>query len=157
MDDDANTVNADSEGKGVRQFDMKEVLKIEKTLAKSKKSKGRRKKMEEREKDALEAKAQDGFRIDVQDPRFAAVYQRPDFAIDPSHSRYQGTEGMKELLEEGRRKRKRGVGEVEDDGDIDDQRKSKKTENGKGKGTMLDGKRGDVEMIVEKIKRKSKS
>ncbi|KAL8807320.1 MAG: hypothetical protein Q9182_000825 [Xanthomendoza sp. 2 TL-2023] len=152
MDEGAHTVHANGEGRGVRHFDMREVLKAEKTLAKSKKSKGKRKKMVEREKEALEAKAQDGFRIDVQDLRFAAVYQRPEFAIDPSHSRYQGTESMNELLEEGRRKRKRGDSEVEDGGGRNDQRKSKETE----KGEMLDGQRQDVEMLVEKIKRKSK-
>ncbi|KAL8812692.1 MAG: hypothetical protein Q9223_000509 [Gallowayella weberi] len=152
MDEGAHTVNADGEGRGVRHFDMREVLKAEKTLAKSKKSKGKRKQMAEREKEALEAKAQDGFRIDVQDPRFAAVYQRPEFAIDPSHSRYQRTESMKKLLEEGRRKRKIGDDEVEDGGERKDQRKLKKTE----KGEKLDGQRQDVEMLVEKIKRKSK-
>ena len=61
--------------------------------------------MSERQKEALEAKAKDNFRIDTQDARFSAVFERSEFAIDPSHKGFRGTEGMREMLEAGRKKR----------------------------------------------------
>ncbi|KAL8862144.1 MAG: hypothetical protein Q9178_001600 [Gyalolechia marmorata] len=145
MEDDAATTNASGDRKGGRHFDMKEILTAEKALAKAQKSKRKQRRLNEREKGALEAKSQDGFRIDAQDPRFGAVFQTADFAIDPSHPRYQGTEGMKELLEEGRRKRKKGVGEVDGE-DIEDQQGSKKRER----------KDKDAARLAAKIKVKSK-
>ncbi|KAL8783632.1 MAG: hypothetical protein Q9213_004492 [Squamulea squamosa] len=144
-DHTAATINASDDRKGVRHFDMKEILKAEKAMAKVQKSKRKQKRLSEREKGALEAKSQDGFRIDAQDPRFGAVFQMAEFAIDPSHPKYQGTEGMKELLEEGRRKRKKGDGEVGGE-DLKDHKKLKKLEE-----------RGeDVKSLVAKIKGKSK-
>ena len=100
VDDDVT--NDKSKGK-VNHFDINEIAKAEKVL-KKKKRKG---KLSAREKEAVEAKEQDKFRIDVMDPRFAAVFERSEFAVDPSHPRFRGTEGMKALLEEGRRKRGR--------------------------------------------------
>lgn len=145
MEDNAITTNADGDRKGVRHFDMKEIVKAEKASAKIQKSKRMQKRLSEREKEALKAKSQDGFRIDAQDPRFGAIYQRAEFAIDPSHPRYQATEGMKELLEEGRRKRKKMDDKIDGE-DTEDRRKSKKRE-GKGE---------DVAGLVAKIKVESK-
>ncbi|KAI4242135.1 MAG: hypothetical protein L6R40_004178 [Gallowayella cf. fulva] len=152
MEDDTPSANGNGKAKGVRHFDMKQILKAEKTLTKAKKSKGKRKKMYEGEKEALEAQADDGFRIDTQDPRFGAVYARPEFAIDPSHPRYQGTGGMKELLEEGRRKRKKRERDGEDDALGDHGRRLQTREKGK----IIDRKDNGVEHLVEKIRRKSK-
>ncbi|KAI4283654.1 MAG: hypothetical protein L6R38_002016 [Xanthoria sp. 2 TBL-2021] len=145
MEDDAITTNADGDRKGVRHFDMKEIVKAEKASAKIQKSKRMQKRLSEREKEALKSKPQDGFRIDAQDPRFGAIYQRAEFAIDPSHPRYQATEAMKELLEEGRKKRKNMDDEVDAE-DTEDHRKSKKRER-KGE---------DMAGLVAKIKVKSK-
>ena len=47
----------------------------------------------------------DDFEIDVSDPRFAALYESHEYAIDPTNARFRGTKGMKALLEEGRRVR----------------------------------------------------
>ena len=61
---------------------MKEVARAEKAAAKTSTKKSRRSKI----KEALAKKAADDtFKMDVDDPRFAAIYQSSQFAIDPSN------------------------------------------------------------------------
>jgi len=86
-------------------FDMAEVKKAEEKRRKGKK-KGKRHGGEEEA-----GKEVDGFEMDVEDSRFKDVYEDHEFAIDPSNPRFSGTEGMRKILEEGRRKRKRRDGE----------------------------------------------
>ncbi|KAL8657948.1 MAG: hypothetical protein Q9226_001414 [Calogaya cf. arnoldii] len=142
MEDDAN---ADGDRKGVRQFDIKQIVTAEKASAKIQKNKRMEKRLSERQKEALKAQPQDGFRIDAQDPRFSALYQKAEFATDPSHQRYQATEGMKDLLDERRKKRKMGDDDVDEE-DTEDRKKSKKR----------DRKGEDLEGLVAKVKVKSK-
>ena len=133
--------------KEMQHFDINEIAKAEKALSKKKKSK---KKLTEREKDALAAKERDQFKIDVEDERFRDVFERPEFAIDPSHPKYKGTEGMKELLEEGRRKRKVDASGGEDE-DTDNGRWMKKSKKDRS------GVAGDsVEQLVARVKSKMK-
>ena len=80
-----------------------------------------------RQKEALEAKAKDDFRINTQDPRFSAVFEKSEFAIDPSHKGFKETEGMKALLEEGRRKRRPSNQGVEAEIESREAKKRKKT------------------------------
>lgn len=87
-------------GTEIQHFDAALLAKGEK-LAKRRK----KRKLSERQQAALEAREKDEFEVDVRDERFAAVYERSEFAIDPSHKGFKGTEGMRRLLEEGRRKR----------------------------------------------------
>ena len=94
----------------MNHFDINDVAKAEKAS----KKKSSRKRLSEREKEALATKEKDTFEMNLGDERFKDVFQRSDFAIDPSHPRFKGTEGMKQLLEEGRRKRK--VGAMDDKG-----------------------------------------
>lgn len=107
IDDDATNQNGDPVSRSkVNHFDINEIAKAEKALKKKKKGK-----LSAREKLALEAIEKDDFKMDVSDPRFGAVFERPEFAVDPSNPRFKGTQGMKALLEEGRRKRAREEGE----------------------------------------------
>ena len=128
--------------KEMQHFDINEIAKAERALSKKKK-----KKLTEREKDALAAKERDQFRIDVEDERFRDVFERPEFAIDPSHPKYKGTEGMKELLEEGRRKRK-----VDPSGGEADNGSRKKKSRKEGSGVAGD----NVEQLVARVKSKMK-
>jgi len=129
---------SDTAGNEVQHFDSALLAKGEK-LAKQKK----KRKLSERQKAALEAREKDGFEVDVKDERFAAVFERSEFAIDPSHKGYKGTEGMRRLLNEGRRKRG-----LEGEGG----------EGGEG-GRLREGKRGgergeDVGDLVRRVKRR---
>lgn len=109
-------------GQDINHFDINDIAKAEKASRK-KKSK---KRLSEREEEALAMKEKDAFEMNVGDERFKDVFQRSDFAIDPSHPRFKGTEGMKQLLEEGRKKRKLGV--MEDAGDEKRGKKARRKE-----------------------------
>ncbi|MCJ1454294.1 pre-rRNA-processing protein esf1 [Mycoblastus sanguinarius] len=126
--------------KDINHFDINEIAKAEKALSKKKKSK---KRLSEREKEALAMKEKDQFKINTGDERFKDVFERSEFAIDPSHPRFKGTEGMKELLEEGRRKRKGGIG-GEDEEEKRVERKKERKED-------------DVEGLVKRLKGKMKT
>ena len=125
-----------AKGDDIHHFDSNLLSKGEK-LSKKK----RKHKLSERQKAALEAKEKDSFEINAQDPRFAAVFESNEYAIDPSHKGYKGTEGMKKLLEEGRKKR--GLeGEV---GEDMGERKAKKAKRWRDDGE-------DVDNLVERVK-----
>ncbi|XXG98218.1 hypothetical protein Hte_004540 [Hypoxylon texense] len=80
-------------------FDMNEITRAEKLRSKKHKKKGK-KGVEDH------GGLQEGFEIDVKDDRFKAVFDSHEFAIDPSNPKYKATQGMKQLLEERRKKRK---------------------------------------------------
>ncbi|KAJ2617386.1 pre-rRNA-processing protein esf1 [Coemansia sp. RSA 1365] len=71
-----------------KHFDLKEIVKAEK-------SKGRKKQTIE-----------DDFKLDVNDPRFGALYDSHNFAIDPNNPNFKKTKAMKELLSESRKRHK---------------------------------------------------
>ncbi|KAI9253507.1 hypothetical protein BDA99DRAFT_172498 [Phascolomyces articulosus] len=72
-------------------FDMRDVLKREK--AERRKGKKNKKKMAEL------TGAQDDFEINVSDPRFSALHENHQFAIDPTSSQFKKTKSMKKLLD----------------------------------------------------------
>lgn len=137
-------------------FNMDEILRAEKEQRKGSKSKKHR-------KDKLAAEGgkrgglQDGFEMDVDDPRFSAVFENHEFAIDPSNPRFKPTAGMKKLLEEGRRKRK--IGDDEDDVGGDGARiksgaaKKRNPDSGDGAKKMS---KDDLSSLVESVKKKAK-
>lgn len=92
-------------------FDMNDIMKAEK----QKRKKGKAAKRSKGVKDT--GTLQEDFNMDVQDDRFKAVFDNHEFAIDPSNPKFKGTEGMKQLLEEGRKKRRGG--------DVDEGRRKK--------------------------------
>ena len=130
----------------INHFDMNEIAKAEKA-AKKKKKQNSKKRLSERDKEALAMKERDAFEMNVGDERFKDVFQRSDFAIDPSHPRFKGTDGMKQLLEEGRRKRKPGV--VEDEGGERRRKKARRKE-------VDDEEMDDVQSLVKRVKTKTK-
>jgi hypothetical protein len=82
-------------------FDINEIARAEKK--KSKKGKSKKSKVVE-DRGGL----QEGFNMDLDDNRFTAVFESHEFAIDPSNPKFKATPGMKQLLEEGRKKRSHG-------------------------------------------------
>jgi hypothetical protein len=109
MDEDANT-------KGVQHFSMKEIERAEKDSKKNKKNKKTKKKTKYgvEQEEATKLAAEDDFRIEVQDPRFAPLFQSHEFAIDPTNPKFRDTKGMKQMMEEGRRRRKDQIEPSED-------------------------------------------
>ena len=146
IDDDTHNGSSDPKRQSrINHFDINEIAKAEKALKKKKKGK-----LSAREKEALKAKEKDAFKMDVRDPRFEAVFERAEFAVDPSHPRFKGTEGMKALLEEGRQKRARDRTDdvLDEDTGVIKKKKAKAETNGKGE---------DLSKLVEILKGKTKS
>ena len=130
-------VMAGDEESRMRHFDMREIQKAEKAA----KLKGKLKKKKERKGD-IPMQKEDGFEMNTQDPRFSRLFESHEFAIDPTNPKYKKTEGMKKLMEEGRRKRERGdVGAA-----IEKEKEKKRVRSG---GDELQG-------LVEKMKKRAK-
>ncbi|TEY80912.1 hypothetical protein BOTCAL_0036g00400 [Botryotinia calthae] len=134
--------NSTDKAEHLDHFDIAEIQRAEK--AKKKKGKGKGKKGEEVE--SKRGGLQENFQMDVGDERFGDVFKNHEYAIDPSNPKFKGTEGMKKLLEEGRRKRG-----GEDDGGVEVKTKNKKR---KVEGEKED--KADLSSLVEKVKKKSK-
>ncbi|KAL2267214.1 hypothetical protein VTJ83DRAFT_4491 [Remersonia thermophila] len=120
-------------------FDMREIAKAEKLKGK------KRKKGKKGAED--QGGLQQDFKMDVDDPRFKAVFENHEFAIDPSNPKFKATEGMKKVLEEGRKKRK--TGPSDSPGAKRPQRDSKKAKAG--------GDFNELSSLVESVKRKAKA
>lgn len=142
-----------SSGQPMKHFDMNEIALAEKVARRS----GKKRKLSRREKaavDSMKAGGGDDFQMNVADPRFRAVFERAEFAIDPSHSRFRGTEGMRKLLEEGRRKRKRDLEEEEEKGG---QTAGKREGKIGGKGERGNGMNEEVQNLITRVKRTAKN
>ena len=124
---------AEDQENNVRHFDMREIEKAEKE-AKRKGKKGKKAK-EQPEGEAVEGA--ETFQVNAEDPRFKGLFESHEYAIDPTNPKYKATQGMKALLEEGRKKRKRGGGEDEDVTERPVKQKSAK--GGKGGDEELSG------------------
>jgi hypothetical protein len=147
-DDEAN-------GEGVRHFDMREIEKAEKEARRKGKNKGKKSKKTAGEE------VKDEFKVEAEDPRFKALFDSHEYAIDPTNPRFKGTEGMKSLLEEGRKKRKmedREAGDVDGEEGVAVAKKNKKGKSGSGKEAKADGGDDDLKGLVARLKKgKSKS
>ncbi|CAZ84504.1 unnamed protein product [Tuber melanosporum] len=132
--------DVDTDGKKLYHFDMKQIVKAEKKKGK----KGRRRKAEF-EPEGI----QDGFEIDVKDPRFAAVYEKHEFAIDPTNPRFVKTKAMSKLLEERRnRTQKRNDDREEGEGERKRRKVDKADKGGKGE--------DELKRLVHSLKSRAK-
>ena len=133
-------VMAGDEDSRLRHFDMREIHKAEKA-AKLKGKAAKKKKV----KDAQKAVGDDGFEMDTKDPRFARLFESHEFAIDPTNPRYKKTEGMRKLMDEG--KRKRESGEVGKAIEREKEKSAKRVRSEEG---------GELQGLVEKMKKRAK-
>ncbi|KAK1836391.1 hypothetical protein QBC39DRAFT_337973 [Podospora conica] len=127
---------ADEHGGGgsLEHFDMKEIMRAEKLKNKKKKKAGKA--------TVDHGGLQEDFDMDVKDDRFKAVFESHEFAIDPSNPKFKATDGMKKILEEGRKKRKAG-----DDGEApEDKRQGAKKVKGEAE---------ELDSLIKSVKRKA--
>merc|ERR1712227_616239 len=75
-------------------FDFKHIVEAESKDGKSKKKKWKKKKKE------LEVPADDNFAVDVADNRFSAMFNRPEYNIDPTNPNFKKTKNMDKILGE---------------------------------------------------------
>jgi hypothetical protein len=133
----------------VRHFDMREIEKAEKEARRKGKNKGKK------TKKTAEEGVKDDFKVQAEDPRFKALFDSHEYAIDPTNPRFKGTEGMKSLLEEGRKKRKREDREIggEEEG-VEVAKKNKKGKGGSsGKEAKADGGDDELKGLVARLKK----
>jgi hypothetical protein len=139
---------ADDEADNVRHFDIREIEKAEKA-ARKKGKKGKKNK-----KHADEEETKDEFEIDTKDPRFSKVLESHEYAIDPTNPKFKATQGMKTVLEEGRKKRK---AVVEEDGEeVEAPKAVKKSKKGSDVGLSKEGNGDDLKGLVARLKGNSK-
>ncbi|EPS38072.1 hypothetical protein H072_8222 [Dactylellina haptotyla CBS 200.50] len=93
---------ANNEESALQHFSMNDILKREKlSKLKGKAAKRMAKKQGVKEAEGL----QDDYKMDVKDPRFSAIYEKTEFAIDPTNPRYKKTQAMEKVMEERRKRR----------------------------------------------------
>jgi hypothetical protein len=143
MEDDDEILGQD--GKKLSHFDMKQVVKAEK-LKRVKKAKHKKKGLEQAEG------LQDDFEMNVKDPRFGAVFERHDFAIDPTNPRFINTENTKKLMEEKRKRTATRAGADKDGAPEEDGREAKRKKTGPD-----GGKKDELARLVQSLKKKSKA
>jgi hypothetical protein len=128
-------------------FDIKEIARAEKNKKKKKGKKDKSKEVEGGKRGGL----QNSFEMDVGDERFSKLFEDHEFAIDPSNPKFKDTEGMKALLEEGRKKRSHRVEDDEGGGDqVVKKNKKRKT------GPEIGSREQDLKGLVEKVKKKAR-
>ncbi|SGY62034.1 BQ5605_C007g04643 [Microbotryum silenes-dioicae] len=93
-------VASDNDEDGAKHFDMRNIIKAEKTSGKRNRHKKKGKKGA-----AEEPQVEDSFKIDLKDDRFKSLHEDHEFAIDPTNPRFQKTRNMDALLTEGRKRR----------------------------------------------------
>lgn len=128
--------NTNEEVEHLDHFDMNEIMRAEKQKNK------KHKKAKKGGKDSRGG-LQEDFEMPVDDPRFKAVFESHEFAIDPSNPKFKATGAMKKILEEGRKKRK--AGDVEEEGDT-------RPKSGKKAKPKHDG---ELSSLVEAVKKKA--
>ncbi|KAI5285852.1 pre-rRNA-processing protein esf1, partial [Ascosphaera aggregata] len=150
MDDKAVTggaVAADG-GAHIKHFDMKEIERYEKQAAK----KGKKRSKFNKAREADTSLVPNDFKVDVKDPRFAGLFESHEFAIDPSNPKFKGTEGMKQFLEESRKRRSgEGADENANKKQEDDGKKKRKRDD-----LGIQGDTEDLNRLVQRVKSKTK-
>lgn len=136
-DDEAN-------GSGVRHFDMREIEKAEKEARRKGKGKGKKRAAKKGEE-----AVKDDFKVEAEDPRFKALFDSHEYAIDPTNPRFKSTEGMKSLLEEGRKKRKRAG----DEGVPGEEEAGMKKKGKAAKEAKKDGEDDELKGLVARLKK----
>ena len=130
--------NSIEAGTNFDHFDINEIARAEKQ-----KKKRQRNKKDKEVEGGKRGGLQESFEMDVGDERFSKLFESHEFAIDPTNPKFKATEGMKKLLEEGRRKR----GMEGDEEEVGKQKK-RKVDNGKEK-------KGELSGLVEMVKKKA--
>jgi hypothetical protein len=115
-------------------FSLKKIQESEEMSSKKKK-----RKLKKLKKDGVKIEEiADNFELNVRDERFRAVFNKPDYNIDPTDSNFKKTKGMEKLIQEKIKRRY-----DDDDYGVSEEQPSKK----KQKDVQLN-------MLVKNIKRK---
>ncbi|XP_015115479.1 ESF1 homolog [Diachasma alloeum] len=118
-------------------FDMKKIEESE-VLTKSKK-----KRMSKKKKELVQSAVEDEFEVNVEDPRFNALFTSHHFNIDPADPHYRKTKGTEALVKE--KLKRRTTGEVQEE------ISRKQSKSGKNETTS------DLAALIKSVKRNTKN
>ena len=160
MGDELDIAGQDSSNK-TGHFDLREVMRAEKLRKKEERRKNRNKRTRHDDDDAsggddaagaagADAARQTHLGVDVSDPRLQAIFDQPDFAIDPSNAQFKDTIGLQQVLNEARRKRKGGADAKDGDASATSSKKAKTAK------TATSERDNELANLVNSVKRKAK-
>lgn len=89
-------------------FNLKAIQENEvdlKSVSKSKRKRILKKSKKQIEEQRQQSTGGDDFEVNVDDARFKAVYEKPEFNIDPTNPSFKKTKGMEKLIQEKLKKR----------------------------------------------------
>ncbi|KAF9578493.1 pre-rRNA-processing protein esf1 [Lunasporangiospora selenospora] len=137
-----------------QHFNMKEIQQAEK----------RNKRKKNKNKKDMSEDLQDDFKINVSDPRFAAMHDSHHFAIDPTNPSFKKTSAMAELMQE-RQKRtaanldnnEKALKQKQKNNNNNKGNKNKKNDNNNNKKSKTPSTFEDpsLSLLVDTVKRKS--
>lgn len=87
-------------------FDFKQIRETENVDASKSKKKKWSKKKKKVEGSSIPTKKEDGFKVDVKDGRFSALFSSANYNIDPSDPYFKRTNAMDDLINEKQKRRK---------------------------------------------------
>ena len=99
--DELELLMHDENNQSGNHFNINHILKHQKSVKHKKKKRDKEKEID----------LQEGFKMDLNDPRFQDVYRGGEFAIDPNSAAFRkGLRGMEAVLEESRRRKRDAEG-----------------------------------------------
>ena len=120
-DDDANNKDLDlmvmDSDDEKDHFDFKHIVEAETKGVKVVKKKWKKKKKE------LEVPKDDNFAVDVEDNRFTAMFNRPEFNIDPTNPSFKKTKNMEKII--GEKQKRVSSGSLKTERSLSNQKKQK--------------------------------
>ncbi|KAG0257236.1 pre-rRNA-processing protein esf1 [Actinomortierella ambigua] len=137
-----------------QHFNMKEIMKAEKK--KNRKNKGGKHGKEGED-------LQDDFKIDTKDPRFAALHESHEFALDPTNPQFKKTKAMSELMQERQKRSSKMQEETasnlkkkkQQQQQQQQQQKNKNKNNNKSTAAQGPFQDPSLSLLVDTVKRKS--
>merc|ERR1719367_1743413 len=128
---------------------IKNTLTIKKLLRMKLSNRKKRRKKEEK----LKKTQEENFKLDLGDERFSAVFEKPDYNIDPSHPNFKKTQSMLDMVEEKQRRiKKHGKNKKKP---APNQKVNKEIQAMSNKNNTSTGLSSDINRLVNSVHRKS--
>merc|ERR1719367_1147721 len=109
----------------------------------------------EKKEEKLKKTQEENFKLDLGDERFSAVFEKPDYNIDPSHPNFKKTQSMLDMVEEKQRRIKKHSKTKKES--APNQKVNEEIQGMSNKNNTSTGLSSDINRLVNSVHRKSKS